>query len=85
MFIEIIELYKWCVIQGIPCEIKRLYDGHIIIFPDGSDMVQHSGSYASKQGYVEPACFSISYEPVTIDTAKKLIKGKKFNNKRKED
>jgi hypothetical protein len=78
MYTEILELYNWCIGHSIPCEIELCWDGYKITFLDGSDFVQHKGSYCSEYGYVEPAGFSLSYEPVTIEKAKELIEEKFF-------
>ena len=79
MYKEILELYQWCVDSHIHCTLTPLYDGYIIRFADGSDIIQHAGSYGSKKGYVEPAGFSISYEPVTLEEARLLILKKLAN------
>ena len=78
MYKEIISLYKWCEEQNISCMLSTLYDGYKITFKNSfgvvhSDVVQHMGSYGSKEGYVEPAGFSISYAPVTVEQMKDLI------------
>lgn len=73
MYKEIISLHEWCEEQNISCTISNLYDGYKITFKNGSDVIQHMGSYGSEEGYVEPAGFSISYAPVTIEQMKDLI------------
>lgn len=78
MYTEILELYEWCIGHSIPCKIEMCWDGYKITFSDNSDFVQHKGSYDSEYGCVEPAGFSLSYEPVTIEKAKELIKEKNF-------
>lgn len=78
MYTEILELYNWCIGHSIPCRIDSCWNGYKITFPDGSDFVQHEGSYGSSRGCVEPAGFSLSYEPVTIEEAKELLKEKSF-------
>lgn len=79
MYKEILELYRWCVDSHIRCELTTIYDGYKIGFADGSDFVQHEGSYYSRYGYVEPAGFEKSYEPVTLEEAKILILKKLAN------
>jgi hypothetical protein len=83
MFTEIIELYNWCVGHSIPCTIEKCWDGYKIEFPDKSDIVQHSGSYGSSIGCVEPAGFSISYDGVFLDVAKDLIQEKSYGKIKK--
>lgn len=78
MFKEIVELYNWCIGHSIPCVIDKLFDGYKITFPDTSDFVQHRYSYGSEYGRVEPAGFSISFEGVSLEMAKKLIQEKNF-------
>ena len=78
MFTEILELYEWCISHSIPCTLSELWGGYKIEFSDHSDFVQHSGSYGATVGCVEPARFSRSYEPVTLDEAKELIKEKSY-------
>ena len=79
MYKEILELFQWCIDSHIHGTSTRLYDGYKIRFADGSDFVQHAGSYGSKNGCVEPAGFEISYEPVTLDKARLLILRKLAN------
>ena len=78
MFTEILELYELCISHSIPCTLSELWGGYKIEFPDHSDFVQHSFSYGATVGFVEPAGFSCSYEPVILDEAKELIKEKSY-------
>lgn len=74
MFNEIVKLYNWIIEEfGDVVEFGELWDGYKITFPNGADIVQHSGSYQSKLGCVEPAGMPCSYQPITIEKAKKII------------
>ena len=63
----ILEIYELCQKLGINCELSNLYDGYKILFPDGADVVQHSGSYGSAEGYVEPAAFDDEIDYTAVD------------------
>ena len=74
MFNEIVNLYNWIIEEfGDVVELANLWDGYKIIFPNGADIVQHSGSYQSRIGCVEPAGMPCAYEPITIEKAKQII------------
>lgn len=79
MYKEILELYLWCEANSIDCIIEHLWDGYKITFSDGSDVVQHKGSYGSLNGCVEPAGMPKAYTAVDIPTIKKILK-KRFKN-----
>lgn len=53
-----------------------LYDGYKIWFPDGSDFVQHFGSYGSSSGCVEPAVNGCrnNYTAMPLEHAKRLVR-----------
>lgn len=72
---EIHRLYFYCLKIGLRAEISELYDGYKLTFPNGGDFVQHSGSYGSANGYVEPAIGSrLDFTAVTLKNAKALVK-----------
>ena len=74
---EITELYEYCKKNGIDCTIEPLYDGYAIRFPSGGDFVQHSYSYGSCVGYVEPAIgFGCQHDfhAVSLRNAKEIVK-----------
>ena len=72
---EIQRLYFYCLKIGLPAEISNLFDGYKLSFPNGSDFVQHFGSYGSEVGYVEPAIGSrLDYTAVSLASAKALVK-----------
>ena len=74
MFNEIVQLYNWIIEEfGNVVEFRELWDGYQITFPNGADIAQHSGSYQSKLGCVEPAGMPCAYQPITIEKAKKII------------
>ena len=80
MFIEIVDLYDWILKEfGDVVEFSRLWDGYKITFPNGADIVQHSGSYESKFGCVEPAGMPYAYCPISIAKAKKIIEKNQKN------
>ena len=80
MFNEIVNLYNWIIEEfGDVVEFSRLWDGYKITFPNGADIVQHSGSYESKMGCVEPAGMPYAYCPITIGKAKKRIEKNQKN------
>ena len=73
-YTEIQKLYEYCVNLGIETTIEPLFDGYIIRFEDGRDIVQHQYSYLALNGYVEPAMgCNLDYHPVTLDTAKQIV------------
>ena len=84
MYVEILELYEWCMGHSIPCVLSRLFDGYKLEFPDKADFVQHAYSYGSAHGGVEPAGFTISFEGVSLETAKKLIQEKSYGKIKSE-
>ena len=72
---EILKLFAYCHRIGICAEIKPFVDGYKINFPNGSDFVQHCGSYGAIAGYVEPAIGSkADYTAVSLKNAKALVK-----------
>lgn len=83
MYEEILELYAWCMGHSIPCVLSRLCDGYKLEFPDKANFVQHAYSYGSVHGGVEPAGFTISFEGVSLETAKKLIQEKSYGQIKK--
>ena len=83
MYEEILELYVWCMGHSIPCVLSRLCDGYKLEFPDKANFVQHAYSYGSVHGGVEPAGFTISFEGVSLETAKKLIQEKSYGQIKK--
>ena len=75
---EIIELYEYCQKIGVEAEKTTLYDGFIIRFNNGGDVVQHFGSYGSDIGCVEFACDSkIDYQSCSLDNAKRFVRRNK--------
>lgn len=75
MYKEICELFDYCKKIGVEAELMCFCDGYAIRFPSGGDFVQHSFSYGSHAGYVEPAIGSkLDYSAVTLDQAKRLVK-----------
>lgn len=58
---EIKELYDFCVENGIICTFEPLIDGYAVVFNNGSDAVQHKGSYGHGSGCVE---FGYTYEEI---------------------
>lgn len=73
MYQEIVKLYQWCKENLIECTLETLWDGYVIRFIDGSDVVQHSGSYGSKAGCVEPAGMPRAYTAVDIPTIQEIL------------
>lgn len=75
MYNEILEIAKVCDENNISYELSELWDGHKLLFSDGADIVQHSFSYGSAEGYVEPAGFghNVDYSPIEKDRMIKII------------
>ena len=73
---EIRALYAYCLKQGINARLESLYDGFAIRFPDGSDIVQHNGSYGNAEGCVEPAVWNCrnNFSAMTLKHAKQLVR-----------
>ena len=83
---EILKLFDYCQKIGITATIEPYFDGYAIRFVDGGDVVQHSYSYGSEHGYVEPAIGSeLDYTAVSLKNAKVLIRKykKQLTTKRK--
>ena len=75
MYDEIKALYEYCKKIGVQAVLSSLYDGYKITFKNGGDFVQHSYSYWSDIGCVEPAIHSkIDYTAVPLKRAKLLVK-----------
>lgn len=73
-YAEILELYLFCKECGIDAELRHLYDGFKIMFPDGSDFIQHGHSYGCHVGCVEPAIgCPCDYTGVELSDAKMLV------------
>lgn len=74
MYKEIVELYEYCKGLKVPCKLKPLYDGYKLEFLYGGDFVQHSFSWGSAHGRIEPAIgCDLDYTACTLSVAKRLI------------
>ena len=74
MYKEIKELYEYCKELKIPCRLDILYDGNKLVLPNGGDFVQHSFSYGSAHGRIEPAIgCDLDYTACTLSVAKRLV------------
>ena len=74
MYTEIKELYEYCKELKIPCRLDILYDGNKLVLPNGGDFVQHSFSYGSAHGRIEPAIgCDLDYTACTLSVAKRLV------------
>lgn len=74
MYNEIEELYEYCKGLKIPCKLEPLYDGYKLVFPNEGDFVQHSFSYGSAHGRIEPAIgCDLDYTACTLSEAKRLV------------
>ena len=74
MYEEIKELYDYCQEIGIHAEMEEFLGGYAIRFPNGDDIVQHTYSYGSSYGYVEPAIgCEEDYSAVSLERAKELV------------
>lgn len=84
-YAEIQKLYEYCIKIGIDAELVGLYDGYCIVFPNGSDFIQHMGSYQN-DFCVEP-CIGCrcDYKPCLLDEAKRLVKYHKEKLNRRTD
>ena len=80
MYQEIVKLYQWCKENFISCTLEPLWDGYQIRFLDGSDVVQHSGSYGAKNGCVEPCGMPKAYTAVDIPTIKEILSKRFLKN-----
>ena len=75
---EIRELFRYCRKKGIGCAIMPLKDGYKIEFPNGGDVVQHSGSYGADNGCVEFAIGSrADYKATALRNAKQIVRRNK--------
>lgn len=75
---EIHELYEYCKKIGVIAEKSPLYDGFIIRFKNGGDVIQHYRSYGSVCGCVEFAIGSrADYKATSLKYAKTLIRRNK--------
>ena len=74
LYKEIKELYEYCKGLKIPCRLDILYDGRKLALPNGGVFVQHSFSYGSAHGRIEPAIgCDLDYTACTLSEAKKLV------------
>lgn len=74
MYDEIKELYEYCKELKIPCKLEPLYDGYKLVLPNGGDFVQHSLSWGSAHGRIEPAIgCGVDYTARTLSMAKRLV------------
>ena len=74
-YMEIQELYNYCIKIGVEATIETLYDGYAIRFKNGGDFVQHTYSYGHAGGCVEPAIgCRLDYCAVKLKNAKALVK-----------
>ena len=74
MYDEIEELYEYCKGLKIPCKLEPLYDGYKLVLPNEGDFVQHSFSYGSAHGRIEPAIgCDFDYTACTLSVAKRLV------------
>ena len=72
---EILELFDYCKKIGVSATLEELFDGYAIRFPNGSDFIQHHGSYGCERGCVEPAIHCrLDYTAVPLENAKTLVK-----------
>ena len=72
---EILTLYEYCKKIGIHAELSPLFDGYVIVFNNGGDVIQHRCSYGNNNGCVEPAIgCRLDYTAVPLDNAKSLLK-----------
>ena len=53
MYKEILELEKFCEKIGVETHKEELFDGYVLKFNNGSDVIQHGGSYGHNIGCVE--------------------------------
>jgi hypothetical protein len=71
---EILELNNFCIDIGINAKIEPLIDGYKLLFPNGSDMVQHRYSHGSWRGCIEPAIgCDFDYSAVPPYVARMLV------------
>lgn len=76
-YTEIRDLYLYCASIGYTkLKYQSLLGGHQIIFPNGTDVVQHDGSYGRNEGCVEFAGLhdDIDYTAVPLEDAKHYVK-----------
>lgn len=72
---EIIELYDFCIENGINCEFASFLDGYSIVFARG-DVVQHHYSYGSGAGKVEfgfTGYEDVDFMPTSLEDAKAFV------------
>ncbi len=85
MYEEILELEKYCNKIGVVTEKVGLLDGWCLYFNNGGDVVQHSGSYGSKNGCVEFGYtgFTLDFKAMSLKDAKGFVRHRKdsLNNK----
>lgn len=75
-YTEIKELHEYCKKIKVISILEPIFDGYAIRFPNGSDFIQHRGSYGAEHGCVEPAIGNCKYDytAVTLERAKKLVR-----------
>lgn len=77
-YTEIKALFRYCRKTGIDCAIMPFKDGYKIVFPNGGDVVQHSGSYGADNGCVEFAIGSrADYKATALRNAKQIARRNK--------
>ena len=85
-YFEIWALYVFCRKLGIDAEIEPLFDGWRLLFPDGSDFIQHEFSYGSGEGCVEPAIgCELDYSEVSLWRARALVTAYRERMAREEE
>lgn len=79
MYKEIIELKDYCEKIGVVVREENLFDGWILRFNNGGDVVQHFGSYGSHNGCVEFGYtgFYLDFQATPLKNAKAFVKRNK--------
>ena len=82
MYQEIIKLYQWCKKNHIHCVLDQLFDGYVLKFLDGADIIQHGGSYGNTNGCVESAGIDPDYDysAVPLEKMKEILSKKYLTN-----
>lgn len=79
MYTEILELKDYCEKIGVVVREERLFDGYVLRFKNGGDVIQHYGSYGNNAGCVEFGLTGsrLDYCATPLKNAKAFVKRNK--------
>lgn len=76
MYKEILELEKYCNEIGVECKGEKHFDGYVLRFNNGGDVIQCTGSYGSRHGCVEfgyTGYEGMDFKACTLENAKAFV------------